>query len=155
MKFSSRALVGVVGCLLLALPAWCQDVVPKKTPTAKAVTKTDAKLLGTWKLTAIKRGDEAQTLSPEHTTVKHVTAGSFAVFTFDKTGKVVRSFGGKAGMQGDKYVETIEYVQLDSMKPLLHRELAFECKLTEGVWHHRKATKAGEMLDESWERVQD
>ena len=116
-------------------------------------SKSDNKLVGTWKIVSAKYGGQDSTPTSEVTTVKHVTPTQFMWATYDKDGKVTRAAGGSYTLKGEIYEETPEYGISSDFDIIKGKPQTFTCKIEGNKWYHNGKLSNGLTIEEVWEKV--
>ena len=132
--------------LYLAAFAAENQTVPAKNPSA---------LVGTWELTLEKWGDEKDFTAPpaNRRALKFITPTHFIWAWVDpKTKKVTNSMGGTYRLDGDSYVERVEFA-FEGMGAYVGKEQKFTAKLEGDKWTHSGILSEGQKLEEIWKRV--
>lgn len=113
-----------------------------------------SRLVGTWRLMAMKVNGHANTLPQSAVTYKHVTPQGFMWLSYEKgTGKVFRAAGGTYTLRGNTYTEHIEYGLGDDYQVIRNSSSTFTVEVTGTRWHHTGRLANGTTLDEVWERL--
>jgi hypothetical protein len=120
----------------------------------KGDTKSDIKLVGTWKLISAKYGGEESKLPEGLTTVKHVTGTQFMWASYDKDGKVTRAAGGDYTLKGEVYEETPEYGISGDFDLIKGKAQTFKWKVEGNKWYHNGKLSNGLTIEEVWERIE-
>jgi hypothetical protein len=145
-----------------ARPIWCLLVIialALTAPTAwpdepKGGSKSDNKLLGTWKLISGKYGGQESNPPEGVTTVKHVTATQFMWASYDKDGKVTRGAGGDYTLKGEVYEETPAYGISSDFDLIKGKAQTFKWKVEGNKWYHIGKLSNGLTIEEVWERLE-
>jgi hypothetical protein len=153
MKFSISKRCVALTPLLLAV------VVFSSTPFVPAITADDAKkkpesslnekLIGTWVLV----GKPGQVAEPPKSggMLKFITGKHWCITQADpKTAKVTVHHGGTYTLDGDKYVETVEYAN-ESTISMLQQKLTFTVKVDGDTYTQ---TGVGNPYTQVWKRLQ-
>jgi len=120
----------------------------------KADTKTENKLVGTWKLVSARYGGEEFKFEEGLTTVKHVTPTQFMWASYDKDGKVTRAAGGDYTLKGEVYEETPKYGISEDFDEIKGKAQTFKWKVEGNKWYHNGKLSNGLTIEEVWERVE-
>ncbi len=111
-------------------------------------------LLGTWKLMSAKTEAEGEFREPELTMLKHITDTHFTWVRFDpKSKRITQAGGGRYVVEGDKYIETVEY-GLGTVMSLKGKEQRFDWKVQGNRFYQVGALSDGTYIAEMFERVQ-
>lgn len=146
VKIVSRCFTVIVVLTGAALGAHTDDL--------KGGSKTDNKLVGTWKLVSGKYGGNAFKFPEGTTMLKHVTPTQFMWATYDKDGKVTRAAGGGYTLKADVYEETPEYGISSDFDLIKGKAQTFTWKVDGNMWHHNGKLSNGLTIEELWERVE-
>jgi hypothetical protein len=127
-------------------------------PTARAAepnadSKTEHKLVGTWKLLSAKYGGREARFQPGVTTLKHVTPSQFMWASYDKNGTVTRAAGGDYTLKGEVYEETPRYGLSSDFDEIKGKPQTFKWNVEGNRWIHIGKLSSGLTIDEVWERV--
>ena len=123
-----------------------------------AVKKPDgggSSLIGTWELVSEKWGDAKEfTPAPkERRALKFVTPTHFAwVWVDPKTSKISNSMGGTYTMDGDRYVEKVEFAY-SGMEAYVGKKQKFTLTIEGDRWLQSGVLSEGQKLQEIWKRV--
>jgi hypothetical protein len=151
----ARALIGAAqaaGCLVII--ALTLAAATAQSAEAKADTKSENKLVGTWKLVSAKYGGEEFKFEEGLTTVKHVTPTQFMWASYDKDGKVTRAAGGDYTLKGEVYEETPKYGISEDFDEIKGKAQTFKWKVEGNKWYHNGKLSNGLTIEEVWERVE-
>lgn len=121
---------------------------------AKADTKSENKLVGTWKLVSAKYGGEEFKFEEGLTTVKHVTPTQFMWASYDKDGKVTRAAGGDYTLKGEVYEESPKYGISEDFDEIKGKAQTFKWKVEGNKWYHNGKLSNGLTIEEVWVRVE-
>lgn len=145
MKIKSAVFVGLGILCLAALGADKQ-----LKPVRKATT-----LVGTWELVSEKWNDAREFTAPpaERKSLKFITPTHFIwVWVDPKTKKISNSMGGTYKLEGDSYVETVEFA-FGGMEAYVGKQQKFTAKLEGDKWTHSGVLSGGQKLEEIWRKV--
>src|SRR5262245_2453617 len=120
----------------------------------RGTAKEENKLVGTWKLVAIKSDGKELTLPEGFARIKHVTPTQFNWVDLDKDSKIRFGLGGTYTLKGDKYEETPEYGLGGVLDAFKGKVQSFTCKVDGNKWYHTGKLSSGLEIDEVWERVE-
>jgi len=118
----------------------------------KAGAQPENKLVGSWKLVAVKYDGKEHKFSDRTTRIKHVTPTQFAWLNYDKDGKVDMALGGLYTLNGEKYEEIPEYGV--GFAAYIGKVQSFTWKVEGNKWYHTGKLSSGLLIDEVWERVE-
>jgi hypothetical protein len=110
-------------------------------------------LLGTWRMLSAKFDGETTTLAEGQVKFKHVTPTHFFWFTHDGNGQVLRGAGGVYSLQGNVYVETVEYGVGSVFGTIVGRTHTFTFRIEGDQWFHTGNRADGKSIEEVWVRV--
>jgi hypothetical protein len=136
----------VVSVLAASTTVWADD--------PKGESKTDSKLVGTWKRISAKYDGQESTLPDGVTQVKHVTPTHFMWAIYGEDGKLLAALGGTYTAKGEEYIETPEYGVGEGLDPLKGKQQAFKWKVEGNKWSHTGKLSSGTTIEEVWERVE-
>lgn len=80
--------------------------------TTSGIAAEPGPLNGTWKVVATRQSEESDwhDTAKDLTVLKHITGSHFTFVAIDNaTDEVKLAFGGRSAVEGDKYVETVDY----------------------------------------------
>ena len=117
-------------------------------------SKSDNKLVGTWKLVSAKYGGQESAPLQETTTIKHVTPTQFMWVSYGKDGKVTRAAGGSYMLKGEVYEETPEYGISSDFDIIRGKPQTFTWKVEGNKWYHNGKLSNGLTIEEVWERFE-
>ncbi len=117
-------------------------------------TKSENKLVGTWKLVSAKFNGQEAKFEEGFTTVKHVTTTQFMWASYDKDGKVTRAAGGDYTLKGELYEETPKYGISSDFDDIKGKVQTFKWKVEANRWYHNGKLSEGTTIEEVWERVE-
>jgi hypothetical protein len=137
--------------LLIAVMCTAGNLSWARAQTAE--TKTDNKLLGTWKMVSAKYGGQEFKFPAGTTTLKHVTSNQFMWVGHDENGKINRAAGGRYTLKGDTYEEVPEYGLSEDFELLKGQPQVFKWKVEGNKWHHNGKLSNGLTIEEVWERA--
>ena len=120
----------------------------------KAGAPPENKLIGTWKLVAVKYDGKERKVSDRDTRIKHITPTQFVWLNYDKDGKVDMALGGPYTLTGEKYEETPEYGVGSVLTAYKGKVQSFTWKVEGDKWYHTGKLSSGLTIDEVWERVE-
>src|SRR5262245_22243207 len=120
----------------------------------QAETRTENKLIGTWKMVKAKYGGNEVTIPEGTTEFKHVTSAHFMLAAIDKDGKVLAAIGGPYSLKGENYVETPEYGLSEIFTNIKGQPQSFTWKVEGNKWYHNGTLSSGLTIEEVWERVE-
>jgi hypothetical protein len=151
MRRSFRASAVGSGFLSLIALAFTASAAPDDKDKAKP-----GPLEGAWRLVTYQNGDAAEPrkLPEGFEQIKLVTGGRF-VWTLVQDGRVTAGAGGKYTVEGDRYVEHVDFVVGEDLKSFVGNDHPFTWKIEDGKWHHTGVTKSDQgdyKIDEVWER---
>jgi hypothetical protein len=116
-------------------------------------TKSDTRLVGTWKMVSAKFGGQESELPKETTTYKHITPTQFIWVSIDPQSKqITRAAGGKYTLKGDTYEETPSYGMSGDFATVRDQTHTFTCKIEGNRWFHTGKLAGGLTIEEVWER---
>ena len=116
-----------VGILLMFLLSHNLTAEDKKTPSPSAASKLSKDMVGVW--TLIGSPDDAAYVPPEvETALKFRTGRHWLVTYSDPNGMVLYHHGGTYTLDGDEYVETIEYAN-ENTAGLIKNSFKFKVKV--------------------------
>jgi hypothetical protein len=141
------------GCWWLALAL---AVAPARSTAADDQGGKPHPLEGAWRMVTYKNGDavERSKLPEGYEQTKLITGGRF-VWTLAKDGKVLSAAGGKYTVEGNRYVEHVEYVLGEGLGSLVGKDHPFTWKVDGTTLHQTGVAKTAEgdyKIDEIWER---
>ena len=139
-------------CLVVAL--WGTLGLAQDTKDRPASTRVD----GAWRLVTQKNGElKEQTAVPDdERQIKLLADGRYSWTWFKKDGKVLFGLGGRYTIEGDKYIEHIEYAIGDEFAQFVGKSAEFKSVFEAGKWRHKGVVKVNGMdytIDEVWERL--
>jgi hypothetical protein len=120
----------------------------------KSDSKTDNKLIGTWKLVSAKYDGKDSNLLETTTTLKHITPTQMMWVSYDMDGKVTRAAGGTYTLKGDDFSDTPEYGVGSDFSAVKGETHTFKCKIEGNKWYHTGKLASGLKIEEVWERVE-
>ncbi|WP_440055952.1 hypothetical protein ACSLBF_07325 [Pseudoalteromonas sp. T1lg65] len=109
-------------------------------------------LLGSWEFVSGEYATEGGVVSakaPQVTSIKLITKTHHSYIT-QAAGKFKYAGGGSYHLDGNKFVETYEYGNVDS---LLGRTMAFTYKVEGNLWHHELYENGKFVEKEIWRKV--
>jgi len=142
-----------IRCLLL-IGALAVTTATVGAGEPKGDTKSENKLVGTWKMVSAKYGGQEFKFEEGITTVKHVTPTQFMWASYDKDGKVTRAAGGGYTLKGEVYEETPQYGISTDFEEIMGKPQTFKWKIEGNKWYHNGKLSNGLTIEEVWERVE-
>ena len=116
-----------VGLLLLLLLTYNLPAEDKEAPSSSAPSQLSKNLVGTWAL--VGKPDKVRELLPEQEgRLKFLTGRHWVVTQSDPNGIVLFHHGGTYTLDGDKYVEAVEYAN-ESSASLIKYSFKFKVKV--------------------------
>ena len=110
-------------------------------------------LQGNWELVSARytraNGETSELRAPQVRSLKVIGPTRFAFITVREDGSLVRSAGGRYRVEGDKYIETIDYTSASHMKG----DYVFDWRIEGDLWYHT-GTHEGMRFEEVWRRAQ-
>ena len=113
-----------------------------------------ANLIGTWKQVSMKVSGVDNPIPQTYTTYKHLTPSGFVWLSYDKiSGRIIRAAGGTYTLNGNTYIETIEYGIGSDYEIIKNSKPSFTANIDGDKWYHSGRLANGQTIDEIWERV--
>jgi hypothetical protein len=113
-------------------------------------------LVGTWKRVAARysESDDWKDATNEVTTLKHITGSHFSFIAFKSdTKEVVNAFGGTVTIEGEKYIETVDYGPKEMLQLLDGKQQVFDWKIDGKLFTQSGTLSFGQYIGERWQRV--
>jgi hypothetical protein len=151
---SIRGELRAFSCLAVVVALATMTSATGSSAEPKPDTKTENKLVGTWKLVSAKYGGQDSSLVAGSTTLKHVTPSQFMWASYDKDGKVNRAAGGSYTLNSETYEETPEYGMSSDFEIIKGKPQKFKWKVEGNKWYHNGELSNGLTIEEVWERVE-
>jgi hypothetical protein len=118
----------------------------------QAESRTENKLIGTWKMVKARYGGKEANIGTEF---KHVTPAHFMLAAIDKDGTIRAAIGGPYTLKGERYEERPEYGLSDVFTIVKGKPQSFEWKVEGNKWYHNGTLTNGLTIEEVWERVEN
>jgi hypothetical protein len=127
-----------------------------RNPDSGSGKKSKNSITGTWKMDSYKYGTSSSSftvITPERPHIKLITENRFLWVTYDSTTKkILESAGGSYTLDGDNYVESIDYgFNMDSY---LGSKTNFKIKVEDGMFYVRGLLDDGYKIEEIWQKVE-
>ena len=136
--------VAAVALLSLAVTAACRT-------THVAPTGVHP-LQGNWELVSARftraSGETTEVKAPQLRSLKVIGPSRFAFITVREDGSLARAAGGRYRIEGDKYIETIDYTSASHMRG----DYIFDWRVEGDLWYHT-GTHEGVRFEEVWRRA--
>lgn len=119
-------------------------------------TKTQNKLIGTWKMVSAKYGGGESDLPKRMTSLKHVTPTHFMWVRINpETAVATGGAGGTYSLKDGKYTETVTYGFGQGFVAVRDKSHSFTYKIKGNRWEHVGSLASGLKIEEIWERVEE
>lgn len=140
-----RIKLAAVVLLSVAVAASCRT-----SQTAGAAAHS---LQGNWELVSARytraNGETTEVKAPQLRSLKVIGPSRFAFITVREDGSLARAAGGRYRIEGNKYIETIDYTSASHMRG----DYVFDWRIEGDLWYHT-GTHEGVRFEEVWQRAQ-
>lgn len=140
-----RNKLAAVVILSVAVTASCR--------TGQSGGTADHPLQGNWELVSARytraNGESTEVRAPQLRSLKVIGPSRFAFITVREDGSLVRSAGGRYRVEGNRYIETIDYTSASHMRG----DYIFDWRIEGDLWYHT-GTHEGVRFEEVWRRAQ-
>jgi|WetSurMetagenome_2_1015567.scaffolds.fasta_scaffold86734_3 hypothetical protein len=148
-----KSVVFLVATLMLTAAAL--SLVAFKNNSSGSGKKHMDSIIGTWQLESYKYGTSASSftkITPERPHIKVITGNRFLWVTYDTgTKKILESAGGEYSLDGDNYVESIDFgYKMDSY---LNSKSKFKIKVEDKVFYLTGELGDGYKIEEIWQKT--